>query len=143
MKLVLDTQVWLDWLVFDEPAIAPLKAAFADERVEIVTSVECEAELERVLARPLGKKAADKWMQSAQLAEARRVAKPWPVKLTDAERAALPRCADPDDQKFLELAAAAKADVLVTKDGALLALARRAPFRVVTPGAATQLLAAG
>ena len=37
----------------------------------------------------------------------------------------LPRCSDPDDQKFLDLAWAAGADVLVTKDKALLDLARR------------------
>jgi len=37
----------------------------------------------------------------------------------------LPRCSDPDDQKFLDLAWAAAADVLVTKDRALLDLARR------------------
>ena len=27
MRLVLDTNVWIDWLVFDDPSIAPLKAA--------------------------------------------------------------------------------------------------------------------
>ena len=31
-RLVLDTNVWLDWLVFGEPALAPLKAAIADRR---------------------------------------------------------------------------------------------------------------
>ena len=27
LRLVLDTNVWLDWLVFDDPGIAPLKLA--------------------------------------------------------------------------------------------------------------------
>ena len=27
MRLVLDTNVWLDWLIFDDPAIAPLRTA--------------------------------------------------------------------------------------------------------------------
>jgi predicted nucleic acid-binding protein len=46
----------------------------------------------------------------------------------------LPRCADPDDQVFLEAAAAACADYLVTKDRELLELGRRKlPFQIVSP----------
>jgi predicted nucleic acid-binding protein len=49
----------------------------------------------------------------------------------------LPLCRDPDDQKFLELARDCKASALVTKDRALLELARRKrrplPFRIVRP----------
>ena len=48
-----------------------------------------------------------------------------------------PVCRDPADQKFLELARDCEADFLVTKDRALLALARRQDpalsFRIVTP----------
>jgi len=52
----------------------------------------------------------------------------------EAERARLPACRDPDDQKFLEAAQAAHAGFLVTKDRALLDLAQRPlPFRIVTP----------
>jgi len=135
LKLVLDTQVWLDWLVFDDPSIAPLKAALAEERLEIFIDAACEAELERALAYPMGKKVADKWLQQARLAEARRIARAWPVRLSDRERTALSRCSDPDDQKFLELALAANADALVTRDAALLAIGRRAPFRILRPTA--------
>jgi predicted nucleic acid-binding protein len=46
----------------------------------------------------------------------------------------LPQCRDPDDQKFLEAALAARADFLVTRDQALLELARRVrQFRILTP----------
>jgi predicted nucleic acid-binding protein len=46
----------------------------------------------------------------------------------------LPVCRDPDDQKFLEAALAARADFLVTKDQALLELAQRvSQFRILTP----------
>lgn len=49
----------------------------------------------------------------------------------------LPRCRDADDQKFLDLAWAAGASHLVTKDKALLVLARRVAklgrFLVSTP----------
>ena len=51
----------------------------------------------------------------------------------------LPRCADPDDQKFLELARDCAADMLITKDGDLLTLVTRKvrplPFRIVAPRA--------
>ena len=54
-----------------------------------------------------------------------------------AETPPLPKCRDPDDQKFLELARDCGADYLVTKDKALLVLARRktrpAPCCIVTP----------
>jgi predicted nucleic acid-binding protein len=57
----------------------------------------------------------------------------------------MPRCSDPDDQKFIELAAAAEAQGLVSKDRAVLKLRRRcAPFfQVMTPAeAARELLPA-
>jgi predicted nucleic acid-binding protein len=51
----------------------------------------------------------------------------------------LPVCTDRDDQKFLEIARDADAGILVTKDKALLKLARRAArenlFRIMTPEA--------
>ncbi len=133
-RLVLDTQIWLDWLAFDDPSVAALKKAVKQERVEIYMDGACEAELERVLGYPIAKKVPEKSLQEARFAEARRVARPPARQVTQAERASLPRCRDPDDQKFLELALAAAADALVTKDRALLELARRAPFRIVSPG---------
>lgn len=43
------------------------------------------------------------------------------------------RCRDPKDQAFIDLALAAKANVLVTGDHDLLALAAQAPFAIETP----------
>ena len=177
MRLVLDTNVWLDWLVFGDAAVAPIKAAVAQKRAEVYIDSACEAELERALGYDFGGKfTLDEKAQGACLAECRRVAKriesepaeaeriesgpaeaeaeriesgPAEAKriesepaeaerietvLSEAECAGLPRCRDKDDQKFLEAALAARADVLVTKDRALLDLARRtARFRIVTP----------
>ena len=53
-----------------------------------------------------------------------------------ASRRALPRCSDPDDQMFLVLADAARADCLLTRDKALLKLGRARyglPFRIALP----------
>jgi predicted nucleic acid-binding protein len=56
----------------------------------------------------------------------------------------MPRCSDPDDQKFIELAGASGAQALVSKDRAVLKLRRRcAPhFRIMTPAEAVRGLAA-
>ena len=131
LRVVLDTNVWLDWLVFDDPSIAPIKAAVAANRVELFTDTACEAELERALGYDLGKRSVD---VAACIAECRRVARRIGSAAPEAERARLPACRDPDDQKFLEAALAARAGFLVTRDRALLELAQRVlPFRILAP----------
>jgi len=42
LRLVLDTNVWLDWLVFDDPSIAAIKAAVETKRAEIFIDAACE-----------------------------------------------------------------------------------------------------
>ena len=137
VRLVLDTNVWLDWLVFDDPSIVPIRAAVAAKRAEIFIDAACEAELERALGYDLGKKRTlDAAGRAACLALCRSVALRIDSAVPEAERAQLPACRDPDDQKFLEAALAARAEFLVTKDRALLDLARRvAHFRIVAPEA--------
>jgi len=135
LKLVLDTNIWLDWLVFGDPGIAPLRAAFEEGRIEIFIDEACEAELARVLGYSLQKKVLDVAKQQECMAECRRIARrirPAQGKEAQAGLAALPKCRDPDDQKLLEAAAAAGADVLVTKDTALLELARAVEKRALT-----------
>lgn len=132
LRLVLDTNIWLDWLVFDDPGLASLQTAVAAGDAEIVSNTPCEAELVRVLGYPLQKWTLDATRQATCLAQYRTL-----VRMVDTScAAALPRCADPDDQKFLELAAGTQAGCLITKDRALLALARHdppLPFHIVTP----------
>src|SRR6266700_1290823 len=142
LRVLLDTNVWLDWLVFDDPSIAPIKAAVAAERAEVFIDAACEAELERALGYDLGKRAVD---AAACIAECRRAARRIESPVPEAERAKLPACCDPDDQKFLEAALAARAGFLITKDRALLELAARvAAFRILTPeGFAGALFAVG
>jgi predicted nucleic acid-binding protein len=111
--------------------VAVLKAAVKEGRAEVFIDAACEAELVRVLAYDLGKHSIDAQKQAACVAECRRIAK---VLHKPQQVSGLPRCPDPKDQMFLEAAATAKADYLVTKDRHLLDLARsRLPFRVVQP----------
>ena len=134
-RLVLDTHVWLDWLVFDDPGVAGIRNAVGTGRVEAYIDAACEEELVRVLARGFAKRTLDAEAQAAALATCRRVARRIDAAASSEARAALPRCGDPDDQKFLEAALAAGAGFLITKDRKLLALSRKigVPFRIVTP----------
>ncbi len=133
-RLVLDTNIWLDWLVFRDAEIAPIRLAVEEKRAEIFIDAACEAELERVLAYPLGRHSIDAAAQAACLAEARRIARRIDTAAFESGRKQLPLCRDPDDQKLLELALASCAQFLVTKDHALLELAKRVqPFRILTP----------
>jgi hypothetical protein len=59
LRLVLDTNIWLDWLVFDDAGIAPLKAAAAAARTEIFIDDACARELAAVLGYPLRKEILD------------------------------------------------------------------------------------
>lgn len=142
LRLVLDTNIWLDWLVFDDDGVAPIKSAVAFARAEIFIDDACTQELARVLAYPRKQQLLAADAQAACLAEYRSVTR-WveaPAQGHDEAlaQAGLPVCRDPDDQKFLALALASDANFLITKDKLLLELARRkvrrAPFLIVTPG---------
>ena len=130
MKVVLDTNVWLDWLLFDDPRVAPLRAAVEAGTVEVVADEAGEAELARVLTYRFYRETLPPGDQARHLASFQVLSRKVEVK---SGKACALRCADPDDQKFLDLATAAGAQALLTRDGALLRLARRAPFRIVRP----------
>lgn len=135
-KLVIDTNVWLDWLVFDDAGIGPIKRAVDEQRAEIFIDDACAFELETALGYSLRKKIMSIEERAGLLAECRRIARPVEPATADAA-GSLPRCRDKDDQKFLELALACNADYLITKDLMLLELTRRkvkrTPFGIVTP----------
>ena len=135
MRLVLDSNVWLDWLHFDDPGVLPLKQAKHNGTVEIVIDAPCRDELERVLG--YDRFGLDETAQHTLLGEADRLST-FLDNLRYAPDEQLPWCPDPDDVKFLALAAASGADWLVTKDNALLSKRRRkqsgrSSYRVVTP----------
>lgn len=132
MRLVLDTNVWLDWLVFGDPGIAPLRTMAEAGTASIVIDQACAAELRRVLGYPLQKWTLNTENQDSRMAQCLTIAR----MVKPEHTAGLPACSDPDDQKFLQLAAGTDARFLISKDLALLALARRRPplsFHIVTP----------
>jgi predicted nucleic acid-binding protein len=138
-RLVLDTNVCLDLLVFEDASCTALRDALGAGEVEAVTDAACRDEWLRVLGYPqLALDAA--WRDAAAAAfDARLRLLPATGRMQLPEAAKLPRCADPDDQKFLELAQACGAQWLLSRDKALLKLARRTRrepgFDIATPQA--------
>ena len=121
-RVVLDTNVLVSLYVFADSRFAPLRARIERGEWQAITSEPCFGEFRRVLGYPLFA-LTDAQQQGALAAYAasalqHRDAAP-------ATAAALPRCKDRDDQKFLK---------------ALLRLARRdrlrGLFRILTPEAA-------
>lgn len=139
MRLVLDTNIWLDWLVFNDPGIAPVRESVASGNAEIFITGACEQELERVLTYPLRKAPLPANLQLDCMAQLRRLAHRFdePALPAGSTGITLPKCKDPDDQKFLVLARDCRADWLLTRDRDLLVFARRKyqylPFRIITP----------
>lgn len=135
LRLVLDTNVVLDLLLFGNALALPILKALEDGRAEAVVEQAGMDELERVLTYPQLKIAPAAGI--ALLARYRALVRLQP---SGALPYWLPVCSDRDDQKFLELAARSRADLLVSKDKALLKLRRhkRLSFAIVKPEEASQ-----
>ena len=136
LKLVLDTNVWLDCLVFKDASVVPIRNAVELKQAEIFIDDACANELQAVLGYSLRKKIMTVDEQAACLAECRDITRRIDGSIAHSMDA-LPKCRDADDQKFLELARACGADYLITKDLLLLELerrkVRRTPFRIIAP----------
>lgn len=132
--LVLDTNVALDWIAFGDARVRPLADAIERGDLKVATSGACLQELRRALGY-----AQVKLDPAAQaLAYERYAAHAQVFDLTASEaQDRMPRCEDPDDQKFLDLAWHARASHLLTRDKALLKLARQVAqlgrFSVLAP----------
>lgn len=125
--VVLDTNIVLDWLLFEDASVATLACAVEAGQLRWIATASMRLEAERVLTRA----AFARWRPDIARCLAR-----WDSAaetLADPEPApASLRCTDPDDQKFVDLAVAHRAQWLITRDRALLRLARRGRERGLT-----------
>jgi putative PIN family toxin of toxin-antitoxin system len=132
--IVIDTNVCLDLFVFKDPRWAALLGALESGELVAVTRADCRDEYLAVLRYP--QLPLD---EAARAVAATRFDALLQVVAPDARQVRLPVCTDRDDQKFLELARDAGADVLITKDKALLKLNRRTVrdglFKIMLPEA--------
>ena len=137
LRLVLDTNVVLDLYHWANTDAVPIMAALEAGQIECYADERTMDELQRVLTYPQLKMTPEMMIERYQRYSSL-------VQLTPAgEAPPLPRCKDRDDQKFLELAARCAADILVSKDKALLKLRGRTTlgFQIMKPEAAAALLA--
>ena len=127
--VVLDTNVVLDWLLFDDPTAQALNAALLAGELRWVATLAMRDELAHVLARG----SLDRWQPDLPALWSR-----WDRLCTAVPAAAVTplRCTDPDDQKFIDLAASRPGCLLLSRDRAILKLARRLDalgVRLTTP----------
>ncbi len=126
-RIVLDTNVCLDLFVFRDPRWQVLHQALREGQL--------------VIAYPKLGLGAPAQAEVMAAFDATIVTLPLTDTMPSLSRAALPVCRDPDDQKFLEIARDSGAALLITKDKALLKLARKTHkaqlFRILSPEAWT------
>lgn len=136
-RIVLDTNLCLDLFVFRDPRWQLLLLALQSGKIQAITRADCRMEWQLVLAyRRFG---LDNSAQQSAMTEFDQL-----ICLTElttsipaAHEPPLPVCRDSDDQKFMELALESGATWLLTKDKALLKLARKTQkqgrFQILSP----------
>ena len=132
--VVLDTNVVLDWLLFRDAGLAKLADLLQAGRLHWHATASMRSELASVLPR----RQFLPWSPNCEhiLSVFDRMAMVCEEPSSADGRSGRLRCRDPDDQKFIDLAVAIGAQWLLSKDRALLALAKPARahgVQVLTP----------
>jgi putative PIN family toxin of toxin-antitoxin system len=125
--VVLDTNILLDILVFDDERAHPLRAALANQELDAVATQNTIEELADVISRPqfhldeqTQKETILQWQSWARVIDELDLqVAPW-------------KCKDRDDQVFINLAYTLKPATLITKDKLVLKIAKRAQKEQVT-----------
>ena len=137
-RVVLDNNVLLSALLFHSGALSWLRAAWRSGGIRLLASRQTVAELVRVLAYPKfsldAEEQRDLLDDYLPCCETILVPDPPPT---------VPKCRDPSDRPFLELALAGRADALVTGDADLLALTDAFLVPIMSPTAFRQRLSHG
>jgi len=119
--LVLDTNIALDLFVFQDAATEALRTAVERADGAWIATAAMREELVRVLDYP---QIARRLNAQARPAQSVLEAFDRCTRLVPEASKAAYTCRDPDDQKFIDLAAAHRA-TLVSKDDAVLCMAKR------------------
>ena len=132
LRVVLDTNVLVSALLYRDGELAWLPQAWEARTVLPLASEAVVNELRRVLLQ-LGQRKFGLDPAAIEQIIVRYLEFTEAVQIDAGASAAMPKCRDPDDQKFVELAVLGRADILATSDQQLLGLARRTPFAILPP----------
>lgn len=124
--VVLDTNVVLDWRLFEDPRMGPLGTALGQGTIQWVATPWMMNEVRHMLSHHW----PNKWSEKSKHLLDHAI---WTDATLVSEPPSLPiqrlKCTDPDDQTFLDLSLSLPAKWLVTRDKALLKLGRQAALR--------------
>jgi predicted nucleic acid-binding protein len=133
VRVVLDTNIVLDWLVFADPSATTVGTAIQSGGLTWLTTPRMHAELRAVLSRPL----ATRWDPARELALTIDLSRLALICAEPTPAGQALTCRDASDQVFIDLAREHGPAILLTRDRALLALRQRAAaFGVVIATAA-------
>jgi putative PIN family toxin of toxin-antitoxin system len=120
-RIVLDTNIVLDLLIFNDPRCAALRTALAEKALHWIAQQQMRDELERVLTyTDLLPRMVFYETTAAQVLQQFDAS----VDIVEPAPRAVYICKDTDDQKFIDLAVQHRA-ALVSKDKAVLCMRKR------------------
>jgi uncharacterized protein len=127
MRVVIDTNVFVSG-VFWKGAPGAVLDAWRDGRIQVVLSPAILAEYERVGAE---------LRRQYPTVDLREIMRLLTVNSRTVKDVPLPKpaCSDPDDDKFLAVAVAGRAEYVVSGDKALLNVREYRGVRIISPGA--------
>ena len=129
MRVVIDSSVLVPILTQREPITNPLVQRWQQNQINPLTNDDTLDELREVL---LQRSPSSKVHQAYRFVErCLRLYIPWcePIPLETVSSA--PKCRDPSDQKFIDLAISGNAAILLTRDGDLLAMDCSTSFAIM------------
>ena len=127
MRLVIDTNVLLSALLFPDGSLTWLRNAWKSAKIRPLTSQETVIELIRTLSYPKFNLTTNE--QQSLLADYLT----WCEPVTTSKQPIVPKCRDPNDRCFLELALVGNACALITGDRDLLSLTSDFSIPILTP----------
>lgn len=128
-RVVIDTSVLLPILLYRDPESNWLAKLWIDAQILPLSNRETISELRDKL---IEKSRSPKLQQARVFAEAKILKyEPWCKPVALEVNPANPRCSDPEDQKFIDLAITGCADILITRDRALLCMNDQVTFEIM------------
>ena len=122
VTFVLDTNIWLDILLFNDPSVNKLSNLIFKKEILVLSCKQCDDEFSRVLKyKNLG---IEKEKQNYMLRTYKEFVKNIDFVET-LNSSNIPKCHDSDDQKFINLSCFNHVDWLLTKDKQILKMKKK------------------